>query len=94
MRVVTAVRVSVYLAFFLLAGCAWVVDQAAGFPASDLISDVKNTSDDIKEEKHEERVEELNREYEEFLRSREAADDDQETAEQSIIINRDRDQNE
>ena len=57
----------------------------------DLVSDVRKTSAEIKEEKHEESVEELNKEYEEFLRSREAADDNQETAEQSIVIRRERD---
>lgn len=53
-------------------GCApWVND------AIHLAEDVKKTSDEYKQEKHEERVEELNREYEEFLRSQETAETDQ-----------------
>ena len=89
----TAIRASICLACFLLASCAMFVDHAAGFPASHVISDVKDTSDEIKEEEHNERVEELNREYEEFLRSREATSASQDKAQQSIVIKQDQDEN-
>jgi len=70
-----------------------IVDSAAGLPASHVISDVKKTSDEYGEEKHEERVDELSREYEEFLRSREAGEADQESEGRSVVIIQDPDRN-
>ena len=76
-----------------LGGCAGVaehvVDNAAGFPATDLATDVKKTSDEYEQEKHEERVEELNQEYEEFMRSQGKPVTDDEESEQSIVIKKD-----
>ncbi len=78
----------------VLTGCTWlteqVVDHKAGFPASEIASDVKKTSDEYEEEKHRERVEELSRDYEEFLRSQETLGDSEDTAQQSVIIKRER----
>ena len=54
---------------------------------------MKKTSDEYEEERHRERVEELSKDYEEFLRSQETLSDSEETAEQSVIIKRDRDYN-
>ena len=71
-------RILVCFAALLLAGCSvvrdWIVDDAAGFPASDLIEDVRSTLSEYEEEQHEQRVEELNSEYEEFVRSKEAGE--------------------
>ena len=89
----TAMRASICLAGLLLSSCSWIVDEAAGFPASHVISGVKETSSEIKEEKHNERVEELNREYEEFLRSRDAPPGNQAEKEQSIVIKQNDDEN-
>ena len=72
------------LSIALLSGCApWVND------AIDLAQDVKKTSDEYEQEKHEERVEELNREYEEFLKSTGKPGTDDEESEQSIVIMKD-----
>ena len=86
MKVRTAFNVTVCLACVLLVGCSWAVDQAAGFPASHVIKDVKKTSVEIKEEEHQERVEEIDKEFAEYLRSRDTADDSQEEAEESVVI--------
>ena len=81
----------------VLAGCGWMAEQAldhaAGFPASDVILDVKETSDEYEQEKHEERVEELNKDYEEFLRSRDAVGTEDEATEQSVVIQQQNDNN-
>lgn len=83
-------KATIFSSLFLLAGCGWmggqVLDNVAGMPASDVISDVKKTSGEYGQEKHEERVEELNREYEEFLRSRDTFGTEEEEAEQSVVI--------
>lgn len=72
------------LSIALLSGCApWVND------AIDLARDVKKTSDEYEQEKHEERVEELNQEYEEFLKSPGNPGTDEEESEQSIVIIKD-----
>ena len=72
------------LSIALLSGCApWVND------AIHLAEDVKKTSDEYKQEKHEERVEELNQEYEEFLKSPGKPGTDDEESEQSIVIMKD-----
>ena len=85
-------RISICLGCLLFVSCATVrdsvVDHVAGFPASQVISDVKSTSDENEKELQEERVEELNQEYEEFLRSRET-DDARPESKQSVIIKRD-----
>ena len=91
MKVRTALIISFLPIYVLmLGGCVWVaeqvVDNAAGFPATELAADIKKTSDDYEEKKHEERVEGLNKEYDEFLRSKEAAVDSDEGAEQSVVI--------
>lgn len=71
-------RISICLCCALVVGCSMarnaVVDHAAGFPASHVITDVKETSDEYAREQQKERVEELNQEYEEFLRSRNVGD--------------------
>ena len=94
MKVRAGLNISFFLIYLLMmGGCAWaaeqVVDNAAGFPATELATDVKKTSDEYEEEKHEERVEELNEDYDEFLRSKEAVNDSEETEEQSVVIKRD-----
>ena len=72
------------LSIVLLSGCApWVND------AINLAQDVKKTSDEYEQEKHEERVEELNQEYEEFLRSPGKPGTNDEESEQSIVIMKD-----
>ena len=72
------------LSIALLSGCApWVND------AIHLTRDVKNTSDKYEQEKHEERVEVLNQEYEEFLKSPGKPGTDDEESEQSIVIMKD-----
>jgi len=80
-----------------LAGCGWmaggVLDQVAGIPVSDVISDVKTTSDEYAQEKHEERVDELSQDYEEFLRSRDTIEGAEKEAEQSIVIQQQNDNN-
>ena len=63
------IRIFACLSIALLAGCSWIVDEAAGFPASHVIRDVRSTSAEYEKEQQEKRVEELNREYEEFVRS-------------------------
>jgi hypothetical protein len=92
MRVIRLSSAPAGLAFLLLVGCATfrdsAIDQAAGLPASSLMRDIKETADDDEEQRQDERAEELSSEYEEFLRSREAVDASQETAEQSVIIKR------
>ena len=74
-----------------LVGCSVVrdsvVDQAAGFPASHVISDVASTSSEYREERRQERVDELDREYQEFIRSRETGEAPAE--QQSIMLNKD-----
>ena len=65
-----------------------VVDSVAGFPASALISDVKSAVDEHEEEKQKERVDELSQEYEEFLRSQETDEAQQEETKQSVVIKR------
>ena len=76
----------------LLASCAGLrdsaVDQAAGFPASVVISDVTSTSKEYAEEKHQERAEELSNEYEEFLRSQEDSDVREEEQQRSVVMKR------
>jgi hypothetical protein len=65
----------------LLSGCApWVNDVIH------LAEDVKKTSDEYEQEKHEERVDELNREYEEFLRSKDEVNTKDEEPAESIVI--------
>ncbi len=72
------------LSIALSSGCApWVND------AIHLARDVKNTSDEYKQEKHEERVEELDQEYKEFLKSQGKPGTDDEEPEQSIVIMKD-----
>ena len=72
------------LSIGLLSGCApWVND------AIHLAQDVKETSDKYEQEKHEERVEELNQEYEEFLKSPGKPGTDDDESEQSIVIMKD-----
>lgn len=72
------------LSIALLSGCApWVND------ALHLARDVKKTSDKYEQEKHEERVEELNQEYEEFLKSPGKPGTDDEESEQSTVIMKD-----
>jgi len=78
-RIATAILFG--LSTGLLSGCApWVNDVIH------LAEDVKETSDEYEQEKHEERVEELNREYEEFLESQGEFETDKDEAEQSIVI--------
>ena len=88
-----AFKVLVGLSCLVLAGCAWmrdaVIDQAAGFPASHVISDIKSTSEEYDREKQEERVEELNKEYTEFSRVRESAGNQEQESKQSVVIKQD-----
>jgi hypothetical protein len=78
-RIATAILFG--LSTGLLSGCApWVNDVIH------LAEDVKKTSDEYEQEKQEERVEALNREYEEFLESQGEFETDKEEAEQSIVI--------
>lgn len=89
MKMRMAFNCLVFLILSVLAGCAWVrnvVDQAAGFPVLHVFSDVKNTANEIQEEKQEERVEELSAEYEEFVRTRDAVGVPQDTPEKSVLI--------
>jgi len=78
------------LVLVLLGGCAGlrdsVIDQAAGFPASHVISGVRETSAEYKEEQHQERAEALSSEYEAFLKEKEAADKAQEDNSRSIML--------
>ena len=97
MTATTRSKISLFSAFLLLsAGCVWVteqvVDNAVGFPATEVASDVKRASDEYEEEKHQERVEELNEDYEEFLRSKDAVNDCEKTDEQSVVITQKRDE--
>lgn len=72
------------LSVAVLSGCApWVND------AIYLAEDVKNASDEYEQEQHEERVEEFNQEYEEYLRSKDEPGTNDEEAEQSIVIIKD-----
>ncbi|MGB5335223.1 MAG: hypothetical protein WBN07_06360 [Woeseiaceae bacterium] len=97
MRAKTVFSAFVAFSFFLLASCAWmrdsIVDQAAGFPASHVISDVKSASDEYQQEKHDARVDELNSEYEEFLRSRETVGMEDEAEKRSVVIKQENDSN-
>ena len=70
------------LSIVLLSGCA---ELSAMYVARDM----KKTSDEHEQVKHEERVEEFNKEYEEILKSREKAGTDDEESEQSIVIMKD-----
>jgi hypothetical protein len=70
------------LSLVLLTGCA---ELSAMYVARDM----KKASDEHEQEKHEERVEELNKEYEEFLKSQGKAGTDDEESEQSIVIMKD-----
>ena len=60
----------------LLVGCSVVrdtlINSAVGFPAAHVVRDVRSTSAEYEEKQHKKRVEELNREYEKFVRSGEA----------------------
>lgn len=89
-RIKMIFRAIVVAGFLSVAGCGWmaggVLDQVAGIPVSNVISDVKTTSDEYAQEKHEERVDELSREYEEFLRSRDTIEGAEKETEQSIVI--------
>ena len=72
------------LSAVFLSGCAaWVND------AIHLFEDVKRTSDEYEREKHEERVEELNEEYEEFMRSQGKPGIGDEEPGESIVIKKD-----
>ena len=93
----TAFNVLFFSAYLLCsAGCAWVaeqvVDNAAGFPATEVASDIKKTSDEYEEEEHQKSVEELNEDYEEFLRTKEAVDNIEEKEGLSVVIIREQDQ--
>ena len=71
------------LSVVLLSGCA------ALFDGMYLARDVKKTSDEYRQEKHEERVDELNTEYQEFLESQGRAESDDKESEQSVVIVKD-----
>lgn len=90
MRIRIVLKTAIVSGALLFAGCGWMgselIDHAAGIPVSDVISDVKETSGEYGQEKHEERVEELSREYEEFLRSRDTVVTQEEAIEQSVVI--------
>lgn len=67
-----------------LSGCApWVND------AIHLAEDVKKTSAEYKQEKHKERVEELDTEYEKFLQSQGKPEPDDNESEESIVKTKD-----
>ena len=94
MRAVTAIKLSLFSVFLLmLTGCGWLGSQAAdnatGVPITDVARDFKKTSDKHKQEEHEQRVKELETEYEEFVRSRQEVDTNEDDEEQSIMIIKD-----
>ena len=68
------------LSIFLLSGCTGL------FEAAHVARDVKKTSDEYEQEKHEERVEDLDKEYEAFVKSQGEAGTDNDESEQSIVI--------
>ncbi len=71
------------LSIVLLSGCTGL------FEAVYVAQDMKETSDEYEQEQHEERVDELNEEYEEFLKSQDKAGSDDEESGQSIVIMKD-----
>lgn len=74
----------------LLTGCGWVAanvaDNVAGVPISDVATDVKSTSDEYRDEKKQERVQELSDDYEEFLRSKETPGEPGDDEQKSILV--------
>ena len=94
MRIVSSIRILLLPAVALtLVGCGWVAmnkaDNKAGAPVSDVVWDVKKTSDKHKQEEHEQRVKELESEYEEFVRSKDEIDKDEDDEQRSIMIIKD-----
>lgn len=86
---------SVAAAVLVLAstGCTWVteqvVDNVVGVPASDLVRDVKKTSDEYDEDSQQQRTDELQRDYEDFSQpSKNETNDD---AVKSIVVTEDED---
>jgi len=71
------------LSIILLSGCIGLFESVY------VARDAKKTSDEYEQEKHEERVEDLNKEYEEFVKSQGEAGADDEESEQSIVIMKD-----
>jgi hypothetical protein len=69
------IRVSACLLLTLLAGCSFVQDtiinSVVGFPATHAVRDVHSTSAEYEEEQHQMRVDELSRDYEAFVQSKE-----------------------
>ena len=97
MRIVASIKVALFSVFALmLAGCGWAAsnkaDNTTGVPITDVVLDVVKTSNEHKQEEHEERVKELENEYEEFVRSRQEIDTNDDDEEQSIMVIKD-DQN-
>lgn len=68
------------LSIISLSGCTGLLEAVY------LVRDMKDSSDEYELEKHEERVDELNNEYEEFLKSQGKAEGDDEESDQSIVI--------
>ncbi len=94
MTTVSSMRVLLFSVVALtLAGCGWVAknkaNNKAGVRVSEVVWDMKKTSDKHKQEEHEQRVEELESEYEEFVRSKEEIDTDDNDEERSIMIIKD-----
>ena len=71
------------LSVVLLSGCTGVLEAAY------VARDMKKTSDEYEQEKQEERVDKLNKDYEEFLTSQGKVGGEDETSDQPIVIIKD-----
>ena len=81
-RFFAAALIGLSIAF--ISGCSpWTNDVLH------LAGDMKDTVDEYNQEQHEERVEELNKEYEEFLKSKDKSETNDDESGQSIMRTKD-----
>ena len=84
--------ISVLAIVVTLSGCSFrdvgdfAMNTAVHPNTSDLVRSVEHTAEEIADEEQAERVEELNTEYEEFLRENSRDPDEESEAERSIIV--------
>jgi hypothetical protein len=71
------------LSIVLFSGCTGILEAAY------VARDMKKASDVYEQAQHEERVDKLNREYEEFRSSQDKAGGGDEASDQSVVINTD-----
>ena len=71
------------LSIVLFSGCTGILEAAY------VARDMKKASNEYEQEQHEERVDKLNRDYEEFRNSQDKVEGDDEAPDRSIVMNTD-----